>query len=571
LSGISSDKILTFLGPLFRYFKEVGFFTEEFKGKKLLLDLVGGAVRDHIINTDPRVQSALRSRGREHLIGKPIKDLDLSTNASPETVVALVRALANPSKYAASAASSKEAKWWEQWKNYKVNYIEGLGEQHGTVAFVFNYEGSGVEDQQIEITTHRSEEYDDEGRKPSKVTFSDEKDDAVNSRLKDSTRRDLAFNSMYMDEKGNVIDPHGGVQDLISGTLSIPRKEGESPYQAAMRVLKEDPLRFLRWIRFSGAYSAKPVPEILRALKDLKGTATVTLDDGSTMNLKDLNIASLVKERVAGNRKQVEISKIISHGGYTDGFKMMSDHGVYAHTFPNADSFHTAQGLLKNFEAAGIKGVAVLTALYYHQPVEHLKKDLGLNPKAGKSEARKSLNFSSQDLSTATSLLVAVQSFSAELSHHTDERLAKGLVDKLGGLAPLAIKMMTLAHPEATKRLAGLPSVIKGLGAHIKEDLSGLNYPPVTGADIIRETGLKGPAIKVVMDSLKEAFRRHDVDYEEAMSFVRHVANKIKSGSIDVNNMQLNHANYSDILSGFKTTKMASRVVRSYLSKINFY
>ncbi|NBR24126.1 MAG: CCA tRNA nucleotidyltransferase, partial [Micrococcales bacterium] len=515
MSGLPSSKLLTFLSPLFRFFREAGVFTEQFKGRKVLLDLVGGAVRDHVINTDPRVQNALKARGRSHLIGKNIKDLDLATSASPQTIVEMVKAFQDASQMADRASSEREQKWWSQWAPYKVKYIEGLGEQHGTVTFMFNYDGSGVEDQQIEVTTHRTEEYDDEGRKPSSVNFSNDDSDPDESRKNDSTRRDLSFNSLYMDASGKVIDHHGGINDLIQGTLSIPKKPGETAYKAAMRVLNEDPLRFLRLIRFSGAYAAKPTREIVQAIKDLKGSAKVTLSDGKQLDLKDLDLAGLIENRVAGNRKQVEIGKIFSHGGYAEGLHLLNESGVYKDIFPRANDYNSIHSHLDKLDRKGVKGIELLSVLYAGKTEDDIKHDLGAFRVATgdkKEDARRSLNFSASDMTTVQGIVSFLKEFSAGIHSMPDEAAAKHLIDLVGKNFRAAVEIASEIFPKDAKKLSGLLQSIGTLkGTHIKEDFSGINYIPVNGQDLMNVTGIKGPAIGFISELIKEGFRRHEI------------------------------------------------------------
>lgn len=536
------------------------------------MELVGGAVRDHVINTNPRVQEALRDRGRGHLIGRDIKDLDLSTSASPETVVQLVKALANAKELSEKAQDEREAKWWSQWSNYTIKYIEGLGEQHGTVALTFNYEGSGVEDQQIEITTHRTEEYDDEGRKPSQVSFSDESADLDESRHLDSTRRDLSFNSMYMDSTGKVIDPHKGVDDLILGTLNIPTKKGETPYQAAVRVLKEDPLRFLRWIRFSGAYAAKPTSDLLNAVRSLKGTAKVTLSDGKILSLKDLDLAGLIEARVAGNRKQVEVGKILSHGGYADGFKMLHTSGVYKSLFPHAADYGSAHSTLDKLDQMGAKGVGLLAVLYLDAGYADIAHDLGssrVETGDKKEDARRSLNFSASEIKLVQSLVDFIHLFRSSLRSATPEAVAKHLVELVGPSSDLALAILLALSPQDKALIANSQKALHAMrGGPVKQDLSGLNYPELSGGELIKETGLKGPALGLAMELIKEGFRRHELQgREEALSFAHQIADKLKQGIIDPNldkgNKALMRSTYTS-LRGLH--KMSAKVVQAYLS-----
>jgi tRNA nucleotidyltransferase/poly(A) polymerase len=90
----------------------------------------------------------------------------------------------------------------------------------------------GVE---IDITTLREEgEYRD-FRHPSYVKF-------IKSPEIDSRRRDFTINALYIDKDENVLDFHGGLEDLQKKRI---RFIGDPDLR-----IKEDPLRILRAYRF---------------------------------------------------------------------------------------------------------------------------------------------------------------------------------------------------------------------------------------------------------------------------------------------------------------------------------
>jgi len=60
----------------------------------------------------------------------------------------------------------------------------------------------------------------------------------------DLGRRDLTINAMAQDERGNIIDPFGGLADLRSGIL-----------RHVSDAFREDPLRILRVARFAARFS----------------------------------------------------------------------------------------------------------------------------------------------------------------------------------------------------------------------------------------------------------------------------------------------------------------------------
>ena len=167
--------------------------------------LVGGIVRDVLLGRD---------LGPDH-------DLDLTTPAHPSEVKAIIAPIA-------------EAVWTQ-------------GERFGTI-------GAKVGGRTVEITTHRSEIYDPDSRKP-EVAYGD----AVEV---DLARRDFTVNAMALRvPEPELIDPFGGAADLAAKVLRTPGAPEAS--------FTDDPLRMLRAARFIAGYGLEPVPELVAAVRDL--------------------------------------------------------------------------------------------------------------------------------------------------------------------------------------------------------------------------------------------------------------------------------------------------------------
>lgn len=139
---------------------------------------------------------------RDLLLGRSIKDIDLTTNATPDEIRRV-------------------------FKDYPI--INNNGEKHGTVTVRYNEEN-------IEITTYRIDgEYKD-NRHPESVEF-------TKDIVKDLARRDFTINAMAYTGGDTVLDPVGGLKDLKDG---IVRAVGDPRKRFA-----EDALRILRMIRFA--------------------------------------------------------------------------------------------------------------------------------------------------------------------------------------------------------------------------------------------------------------------------------------------------------------------------------
>jgi poly(A) polymerase len=161
---------------------------------------------------------------RNALLGEPVADIDIATDARPEEVAALVR-----------AAGLKPVP---------------TGIDHGTVTVV----SGGIPH---EVTTFRRDTRTD-GRHAI-VAFSGDI-------AQDAARRDFTMNALYATPEGDVVDPLNALPDLMARRL---RFVGD-PH----RRIAEDYLRILRFFRFHAWY-ADPVGGIdaegLAACAELAG------------------------------------------------------------------------------------------------------------------------------------------------------------------------------------------------------------------------------------------------------------------------------------------------------------
>lgn len=141
---------------------------------------------------------------RNLLIGAPVSDIDIATDARPEETLAC-----------AQAAGLKTVP---------------TGLDHGTITVI-----SGG--QPFEVTSFRRD-VETDGRR-AVIAFSDRIED-------DAARRDFTINALYAGADGVVIDPVGGLPDLAARRL---RFVGD-----ADRRIAEDYLRVLRFFRFHAWY-----------------------------------------------------------------------------------------------------------------------------------------------------------------------------------------------------------------------------------------------------------------------------------------------------------------------------
>jgi len=157
---------------------------------------------------------------RDVFRGEPPSDLDLTTDATPEQVLAMV-------------AGWADATWT-------------VGIAYGTVGL---RKGSTI----FEITTYRSEQYQATSRKPD-VRYG-------RSLEEDLSRRDFTVNAMAARLPGyDLVDPFGGLDALKDKVLRTPGRPEDS--------FSDDPLRILRAARFAAKLGFAVAPEVRAAMTE---------------------------------------------------------------------------------------------------------------------------------------------------------------------------------------------------------------------------------------------------------------------------------------------------------------
>lgn len=163
--------------------------------------------------TVSRLANAFAEAGHEiALVGGPVRDafldrathdLDFTTDATPDQILGLVKPLS-------------EAQW-------------DIGRAFGTI-------GATISGETVEITTYRADSYDGQTRRPDVVFGSSLEEDLL--------RRDFTVNALALRlPQVTLVDPSGGIDDLLAQTLRTPSTPAVS--------FGDDPLRMLRGARFT--------------------------------------------------------------------------------------------------------------------------------------------------------------------------------------------------------------------------------------------------------------------------------------------------------------------------------
>ena len=249
------------------------------------LALVGGPVRDAIL-------------------GRVAPDVDLTTNATPDQILEVIK--------------GKVDTHWE------------IGKEFGTI-------GCRIGDDQIEITTYRTDQYEEDSRKP-EVRFG-------NDLKHDLQRRDFTVNAMALTLPAReFVDPFGGLRDLEDKVLKTPGTPEDS--------FGDDPLRMLRGARFASQLGFEIEPETFEAMQAMRQRLEI----------------------ISSERIQVELHKLMLGANPRMGLEALVDSGLAEIVIPELPALK-----LETDEHHHHKDVYQHTLTVVEQAIDY-EKDYKLEP-----------------------------------------------------------------------------------------------------------------------------------------------------------------------------------------------
>lgn len=220
---------------------------------------------------------------RDALLGRDTHDLDFTTDARPDDILRIVTPVST-------------AQW-------------DIGRAFGTIGARVPSPDAPAE--QVEITTYRADSYDGATRKPV-VDFGDSIDG-------DLLRRDFTVNAMALRVAPTaqrprsapgpkLVDPTGGIEDLVAGILRTPVDPAVS--------FGDDPLRMLRAARFTAQLGFGVDSAALAAIERL----------GETLSI------------VSPERIQGELVRLMSTDEPVRGIRVLVDTGLIEQFLPEVSA-----------------------------------------------------------------------------------------------------------------------------------------------------------------------------------------------------------------------------------------
>jgi len=408
------------------------------------LYLVGGVVRDLVLGAD-----------------MDAADLDFTTDATPDQIKRLVGPMA-------------DALWTQ-------------GERFGTI-------GAKVGDRTFEITTHRAEAYWPDSRKPDVAFGTDVTEDLA--------RRDFTINAMALDltaSEPQLIDPHGGLEDLLARRLRTPLGPEVS--------FSDDPLRMMRGARFVARFDLEPAPELVSAIHTMADRLEI----------------------VSRERIRDELDKLMVVPDPSAGLWFLVDHGISAMVLPELaemrveqDPIHRHKDVLTHTIAVAAKtspNLVVRLAALFHDVGKPKTRSIGSSGVSfhhhevvGARMTRdrmRALKYSNQMVDDVSHLVYLHLRFHTYQMGWTDAAVRRFVRDA----GPLLDELIELTRCDCTTRnqrkadqLSRRMDELEERIAQVRlsEELSSMR-PDLNGADVMAHLGVApGPVVGRAMAFLLE-------------------------------------------------------------------
>jgi len=261
---------------------------------------------------------------RDCFLGRPNKDIDIVVEGSGINLA---------EKVADKIIQSGQ-------KKCNVSYFKNFG------TAMLRYHGM-----EVEFVGARKESYRRDSRKPIVEDGTLEED---------QLRRDFTINAMAFslqpEDFGNLIDPFGGIKDLVAGEIRTPL-DPDTTYS-------DDPLRMLRAIRFATSLSTPEhkftiVPESLESMKRMASRMEILSKERIVEELNKMLVTACPSMAFYLMDETGLLDWILPSLTNLKGVVMVDGKGhkdIFAHTLQVVDNVAEAErkaieeGVLKNYE-----------------------------------------------------------------------------------------------------------------------------------------------------------------------------------------------------------------------------
>lgn len=240
---------------------------------------------------------------RDALLGREVHDVDLTSRARPDELIALAE------------KAGLSARIVQQTLGTVLITVDGVSYEH---------------------TTFRTESYGADGaHRPEAVRFSDTPEI-------DAFRRDFSVNALYGSvSDGSIVDPTGGLKDLRRRVI---RTTTEDPAQ----ILRDDGLRILRLVRFAQTLDFSVDPATWEAAKANAALLKDVVWERKRDELDRILCGERVYAALAMLRELGALPYLLPELAACDGMQQRKDHHKYdvlTHCFHTCENTPPERGI----------------------------------------------------------------------------------------------------------------------------------------------------------------------------------------------------------------------------------
>ncbi|KAH9947968.1 hypothetical protein B0H21DRAFT_821480 [Amylocystis lapponica] len=185
----------------------------------------------------------------------------------------------------------------------------------------------------LDIVNLRSEEYAEDSRIPTQVTFG--------TPLQDALRRDITINALFYNVHSRSVEDHTGkgLDDLKNGIVRTPL--------APKETFMDDPLRVIRCVRFASRFGFEMVPDLENAARD--------------PDIQEALVSKISKERVGE-----EIDKMMKGRDPLRAVQLINSLSLFSSIFSIPQSIQSKMSAPPEPPYTSLAAASILSAFLQH-------------------------------------------------------------------------------------------------------------------------------------------------------------------------------------------------------------
>ncbi len=382
-----------------------------------------------------------------------------------------------------------------------------------------------LQETQVEVASARTETYDPHSRKPAVEPGTVQTD---------MSRRDFTVNALAVslrgESYGELVDPHGGIQDIECRLLRTPLDPDTT--------FSDDPLRMLRAARFAAQLRFEVIPECLESIARQKERISIVAWERITDEIMKLLAADHPSIGFLILKKTGLLQLVFPELDELSGVDIVDGRGhkdVFLHTLQVVDNAATLSAKPALRFAALVHDIAKPRTKRYEQKrgwTFHHHEEAGRKMVAAVARRMRLSNELRDYLMKLTRLHLRPIALAKEgITDSAVRRLMREAGDDVDDLMMLCRADITTKRDDKVARYMGNFERVEVLMADVTvRDQMRAFQSPVRGDEIMRLCGLQpGPQVGRLKGAIEDAILEGEIEdtYEAALAHLLEIKDKI--------------------------------------------